>query len=318
MHRTEGDGFITDPIGGQNIYADENPPIRDATQLRHEEANSFQEEICNVILHAGASLNSGSESVQQMVQLRDAINLLIANSVSAEATVRFNADGALTALITSLVANQIGNDSSVSGTKVKDALNTLLGGIGGNTSAIAALVASVIGNDSSVSGTKVKDALNTLLGGVNGNASDISTNAGLIALNNAHRVGTGLDHSQVLANKNAILVAIPLEWKTDVATIVNSLSPIGGGQQVTYSYNVTSTPGWIDLDNDDLIQVIRRGPATVSSWDGNDAFSVLLAGSVVDANTILFGAACTRDASQGSWTPTPNHLVTVRVLRKVS
>ena len=110
----------------------------------------------------------------------------------------------------------------------------------------------------------------------------------------------------------------PLEWKTDVATIINSSASIGGGTQVTYAFNVTSTPGWTDLDDDDLILVLRRGPTSVSSWDGNDAFSVILAGAVKDANTILFGVACTRDLSQGGWTPTSNHLVTVRVLRKLS
>lgn len=95
MHRTLGDGFIVDPVGGQNIYADENPPLRDATQVRHQEMNALQEEICNVIEEAGAELNLGTESVQQMVQLKDAINTLISNSVDPEITARQNGDNAL-------------------------------------------------------------------------------------------------------------------------------------------------------------------------------------------------------------------------------
>jgi len=99
MHRTEGDGFKVDPIGGQNVFADEDPPIRDATQLRYQEANTYQEEIANVILHAGMSLNTAAETIQQMVQLRDAINSLIAAQVSAEAAIRLAADDALALLI---------------------------------------------------------------------------------------------------------------------------------------------------------------------------------------------------------------------------
>ena len=99
MHRTEGDGFKVDPIGGQNVFADEDLPTRDATQLRYQEANTYQEEIANVILQAGMSLNASSETVQQMIQLRDAIDILIGVQVSAEAAIRLAADNALALLI---------------------------------------------------------------------------------------------------------------------------------------------------------------------------------------------------------------------------
>lgn len=64
--------------------------------------------------------------------------------------------GAELAKISNLKASNIGNDSSVTGTKVKDALNTLL-------STINALNAGNIANNSNVSGQKVNDALNNLL-----------------------------------------------------------------------------------------------------------------------------------------------------------
>ena len=74
MHYTEGDGYYADPIAGHNVYADEDPPTRDATQLRYQEMNAVTEEICNVILASGASLNAGAETIAQMVQLRDSID----------------------------------------------------------------------------------------------------------------------------------------------------------------------------------------------------------------------------------------------------
>ena len=136
MHRTEGDGFITDPIGGQNVFADEDPPARDATQLRYQEANAYQEEIANVILAAGASLNAPSESIQQMVQLRDAINTLIASAVSAEAALRTSGDAnvtsyvnsqisAVNAVIAALNASNIADDSAWGLTTVYAVLNQI-------------------------------------------------------------------------------------------------------------------------------------------------------------------------------------------------
>jgi len=100
MHRTLGDGRIVDPIGGFNVYADEDPPTRNATQMRHEEANTFQEEIVNVILAAGLSLNAGTETIQEMIQLNAAIDSKISTAVAAEAAARSSADNGLQSQIT--------------------------------------------------------------------------------------------------------------------------------------------------------------------------------------------------------------------------
>ena len=133
MHRTEGDGFITDPIGGQNVFADEDPPARDATQLRYQEANAYQEEIANVIIGAGIALNASSESIQQMVQLRDAINALIAVE-SGDRVIGDNNQQAYTlgqisavnGVIAALTGNNIGDDSAWATSSVRDALNIIL------------------------------------------------------------------------------------------------------------------------------------------------------------------------------------------------
>jgi len=74
MHRTDADGHVG------NKYDDGSPGV-DSTVLRAAECNSFQEELVNVILAAGLSLNTSSESYAQMIQLRDAINILIAGAV---------------------------------------------------------------------------------------------------------------------------------------------------------------------------------------------------------------------------------------------
>lgn len=83
MHRTEGDGLLVDPVGGQNVFDDEDLPTRNATQLRHEEANAYQEEIANVIIAEGLSLNAATETIQQMTQLNQAIDIKVASEASA-------------------------------------------------------------------------------------------------------------------------------------------------------------------------------------------------------------------------------------------
>lgn len=99
MHRTFGDGYVV--IDGKRLYADEDLATgRDATQVRHEEMNALQEEICNVIEAEGFTLNSPSESVSSMNQMNTAIN-------------------------NKLKSNRITNQSSVTGANVTDALNSL-------------------------------------------------------------------------------------------------------------------------------------------------------------------------------------------------
>ena len=131
MHRTIGDGYIVD--GGKNVYADEDLGSgRDATQVRHQEMNAFQEEIANVIESEGASLNSPSESIASMTQLNGAIN-------------------------NKLKTDRIANQSSVPGSTATAALNSLksvndtqqstLSAHGSSIAALQGDVGTVVGGD---------------------------------------------------------------------------------------------------------------------------------------------------------------------------
>lgn len=134
MHETLGDGYVVD--GGKRVYADEDPGVRDATQFRHEEANSFQEEIANVIRAEGYSLNPPTETIGQMNQLNTAIDKKVSDgdaaeavartaAISAESSARAAADASLQSQINNLGSDDIDNDSAVSGSNVSDALDNL-------------------------------------------------------------------------------------------------------------------------------------------------------------------------------------------------
>lgn len=117
MHRTLGDGYVID-IDGKNLYADEDPPFRDATQLRHQEMNAIQEEICNVIEWDNTPLNPDSETPLQAEQLNIAIDAKdqeIYNIVTDETDTKLSL----------LNSNSIINTSDVPGAKVTDALNNI-------------------------------------------------------------------------------------------------------------------------------------------------------------------------------------------------
>lgn len=155
MHRTQGDGYSSAlNASGQvvNVYADEDLGSgRDATQVRHEEVNAFQEEICNVIEGEGIVLQSPAESVSTMNQLNTAINnklksdrianqstvsggmvtealSYLRSSIETEESDRISGDGSLQYQLNSLSANNVDNDSAVPGSTVKDALNNLSSG----------------------------------------------------------------------------------------------------------------------------------------------------------------------------------------------
>jgi len=305
MHRTQGDGYILDPIGGFPIYADEDPPTRDATQMRHEEANALQEEIVNVILSTGASLNASTESIQEMTQLNTAIEYKIDEAVASEAVLRQLADLALSNdiedvddRIDNLNSDDIGNDSTVAGASVTDALDKLdddveaveadvatnTANIATNTSdisdnaiAISDLVsvvndldASDIGNDSSVSGSTVKDALNTLLG---------------------------------------LFPTSELDWKTDIPTIMGGGSTVAAWNHLQNLYNTSTTPGWTDLNINDIVEVFRRDG---SDWDNTDDGMQILTGVVQANNVIRFSIG---NGANATWVYNSNHKVTVRVKR---
>lgn len=104
MHRTNGDSYgvgtssHSDPT--IHIYRDESAGSYDATQLRHQEMNAIQEEICDVIEHESIVLNADTETPATMTQLRAALDARH-------------------------IASRVGNDSGVSGSFVDDALDNL-------------------------------------------------------------------------------------------------------------------------------------------------------------------------------------------------
>jgi len=230
MHRTLGDGYGTDPIGGQRIYQDENPPINDATQLRYQEMNAIQEELCNAITAAGISLNGGGETIQQMTQLRDAIDALL----TIESGLRVAGDVALGTRIDDLNSTEIANDSLiVGGANLTEAIDTLSGIITALTSSnisnvsgvtganvtialdtlaasILALASNQIADTSSVPGPTVADALNTIWGilatltdAMIGNTSDVGGSSVRDALNNL-LIAIDSNTSQIATNTSNI------------------------------------------------------------------------------------------------------------------
>jgi len=81
-HRTIGDSYGTS--GTKRVYREESPGNWDATQLKAEDANQFQEEIANIIEDAGLSLNSPGEPIASMNQASGVIQ----GYVAAEAFTR--------------------------------------------------------------------------------------------------------------------------------------------------------------------------------------------------------------------------------------
>jgi hypothetical protein len=107
MHRTYGDGYVE--VGGKRLYADENLGSgRDATQVRHEEMNAFQEEIASVIEAEGLTLNAPSEPIASMDQMNTAIN-------------------------NKLKSSRVTNQSVVPGANITAALDNLQAAISANT-----------------------------------------------------------------------------------------------------------------------------------------------------------------------------------------
>lgn len=135
--------------------------------------------------------------------------------VNAVTTV-FGRAGAVVAAVNDYAASKIGNDSSVSGSTVKAALEWLAAAIGGGgavttvfgrAGAVVAVVgdyaASLLNNDSSVSGTTIKDALNALLTAL-GTKFD-GAGAGLTNTGTTINVGAHADGS-IVVNANDLQV----------------------------------------------------------------------------------------------------------------
>jgi hypothetical protein len=78
--------------GSVSVYRDQLLGNYNATQLRHQEMNSLQEEVANVIRATGVALQSDTETIAQMVQLNTAIDAkdtIIANAASAALTAHY-------------------------------------------------------------------------------------------------------------------------------------------------------------------------------------------------------------------------------------
>jgi len=267
MHYTEGDGKLYDASVGHDVYADEDPPTRDATQLTHESANALTEEVANVIKSAGISLNSASESLAQMTQLKQAIDKKDTDVTNA-----------LTAIITALVASAIGNDSNVTGSTVKDAFNenksridTNQNNIADNYNALLALDSSDVQNASQVSGSKVTNALDTLK-----TAIDTLDDKGVINTSSVAGANVFTALNNLLANfanyytktqSDANYGAPDQIWVTDTLDLMGGSSAyIGSDQYKSVGINASGHFGWSDLDVDDTIIVTRKWVS--GTWSG--------------------------------------------------
>ena len=199
MHRTQGDGYILDPVSNEPIFADESPPTRDATQVRHEETNAWQEELCNVIEAEGFVLNVPTESIQQMTQLNTAIDKKVTDLQTS-----------LLAIISLLDSSDIRNDSFVSGTSVTGALEELWDKIDGLDIVVSGLDSDDIDNASSVTGSKVTNALDNLNSKINAlDASDIGNDSsipGSTVRDALDALGTAQDVTTVETGN------VPIDW----------------------------------------------------------------------------------------------------------
>lgn len=188
--------------------------------------------------------------------------------------------GAVVPVSGDYAASGVTNDSSVTGTGVKGALNTLLASLGTTNSTVAALVtgvssvfgragavaaavgdylASQITNDSTVAGTRVSDALNTLkaLAGsaVPGNTAAASVAAWFVSAstgsdsNNGQSSGTAFATTEKLQNTlcpNGIKctlqqsTAFTIDSGSYGELLLNLDIPVGSGFAVAINGKVTS------------------------------------------------------------------------------
>lgn len=312
MHETLGDGYVED--GGKRVYADENPATgREATQFRHQEANSFQEEIANVIRDAGITLNSAGETISQMNQLNTAITQKI-NAAKA----------AMQVIINALTTDDIINESGVSGGSCSDVLNFLADDINTLQSALSDLQNTVddldsgdIDNASTVTGgdvTAALDNLSNLIAGLTsddiGNESTIGGDSVTTALSTLHVLFDDY-YDKVDSDARYVQKATSdLAWKTNLLTLMGSTLSVGSGRSVTI--DVSTTPGWTNLDVDDMVTIIRRGNS--ARWQTSSNGFLRMYATVISASSIQV-SACSYNIS---WQPAATDTVTVYVKRKLS
>lgn len=76
MHRTEGEDFNPDVYGDASNkpgHQTANPPSQFATRFTSSLANALQEEIANVVEHAGLTLNTSATDEANWDQLKEAL-----------------------------------------------------------------------------------------------------------------------------------------------------------------------------------------------------------------------------------------------------
>lgn len=314
MHYTTGDGKLFDPTAGHDIFADEDPPTRDATQLTHELANALTEEVANVILSTGVSLNASSESIAQMTQLLTAIDKKDTDSAAA-----------LQVIIDALKASDIANDSGVTGSTVKDGLDDLDSRVSSNSSNIATNTASIlllnsngVSNVSAVSGATVTAALNTLAGILSSlNASDIENTSGVggatveDALEN---LLSTFDNYYTKVQSDAKYGIATQQWNTHTLALMGGDTGIIGPDLFKQEdVDASGNFGWSDLDVDDTIVVTKK--SSPAFWDTKAAIMLKIDAFVVDSNTIKFSFA--NPSISASFTPFTSTQVIVRRIKKV-
>lgn len=178
--------------------------------------------------YAASKINNDSSTVSgtHVSDALDALKALIVASVTGVSTV-FGRSGTVAAALNDYAASLIQNDSGVSGTTVKAALDAL-------KAVLTALAASTVPNDSSVVGTTVKDALNTLKTSITALVTGVSTvfgRAGAVAalagdyvaskINNDSSTVSGTHVSDALDALKALILAL-------VASSIGNDSSVSG------------------------------------------------------------------------------------------
>jgi hypothetical protein len=256
MHRTNGDSYGTDTsshaVPGIHVYRDEDPGIYDATQGRHQEMNALQEEICDVIEHESITLNSDTETPATMTQLRAALDARH-------------------------VASRVTNDSTVTGSYVDDALNTLKGVMEDNTSRLDNLGTDDVANESTLNGTTLTDVLNDLDDTEVKNNSllegtTVKDNMDLIYWQRVAHI-MGCDYVNDLTYKNIFI--FNQGWAVDSTNNYLMRMPTYGGG---YRKLIENSTGWVAGHNGNGL------PASITCIAGTRLYIFLIrrAGGLID------------------------------------
>lgn len=312
MHRTDATDFATDIGNGERGFKE--TPAGNETVVAANFMNAVQEEIAYVITQAGLTLRAtgAADAAAQWQQLYPAIEILIANAIAvlnsddiSNNSIVSGAD--LTQALNNIESDVVDNQTNLSAHIVN----------------AAAHLASNLTNDSSVSGTKISDALNTLLGAINTNTANIGSNAAAIAANTAqiavNSAAIALNAGNIATNTTKVNNLEIREWQ---CTFADLGFPSGvTSSENYYEANGITGHGWTDLTANDIITVHKRGALSPSNW-GQLAQNTRVAEqgaeingffeSTTELTFVLINQDATTSLDRGDMA---NYLVTVRLQR---